>query len=48
MIDFDLSFEEAVNILQNKIGWVQGEEFENNEYLVFDEIKNMFVKNVRF
>lgn len=43
---FDLSFEEAIDILKNKIGWVQGENFDEHEYLALDQIRDIFIKNV--
>lgn len=43
---YDLTFEEAVDVLQSKIGWVQGENFNKDEYLSIDRSKNVFIKNV--
>lgn len=43
---FDLTFEEAMDILENKIGWVQGENFDEHEYLSIDRSRNIFIKNV--
>lgn len=43
---FDLTFDEAMDILKNKIGWVQGENFDECEYLTLDRVKNVFTKNV--
>ena len=42
---FDLTFEEAVDVLQSRVGWVQGEKFEKDEYLAIDRRTNMFIKN---
>lgn len=43
---FDLTFEEAIDVLENKIGWVQGENFDEHEYLTLDKMRNVFIKNV--
>lgn len=43
---FDLTFEEAMDILENKIGWVQGENFDEHEYLSLDRTRNLIIKNV--
>lgn len=43
---FDLTFEEAMDILENKIGWVQGENFDEHEYLSLDRRRNLIIKNV--
>jgi len=43
---FDLTFDEAMDILKNEIGWVQGENFDENEYLTIDRVKNVLIKNV--
>ena len=43
---FDLTFEEAIDILENKIGWVQGENFDEHEYLSLDRTRNLIIKNV--
>lgn len=43
---FDLTFEEAMDVLKNKIGWVQGENFDEHEYLAIDRSRNVFIKNV--
>lgn len=43
---FDLTFEEAMDVLKNKIGWVQGENFDEHEYLAIDRSRNIFIKNV--
>lgn len=42
---FDLTFEEAIDVLQSRVGWVQGEKFEKDEYLAIDRRTNMFIKN---
>lgn len=42
---FDLTFEEAMDILENKIGWVQGENFDKHEYLSLDRRRNLIIKN---
>ena len=41
---FDLTFEEAIDILKNKVGWVQGENFDEHEYLALDRLRNIFIK----
>lgn len=43
---FDLTFEEAMDVLKSKIGWVQGENFDEHEYLAIDRLRNVFIKNV--
>lgn len=43
---YDLTFDEAIDVLQSKIGWVQGENFDKNEYLAIDRVRNVFIKNV--
>ena len=43
---YDLTFDEAIDVLQSKIGWVQGENFNKDEYLSIDRSKNVFIKNV--
>lgn len=43
---FDLTFEEAMDILINRIGWVQGEKFDEHEYLTIDRKSNHLIKNV--
>lgn len=43
---FDLTFEEAMDILKNKIGWVQGENFDEHEYLAIDRLRNIIIKNI--
>lgn len=43
---FDLTFEEAMDVLKNRIGWVQGENFDEHEYLALDKVRNVFIKNV--
>ena len=43
---FDLTFDEAMDILKNKIGWVQGENFDKHEYLALDKVRDIFIKNV--
>lgn len=43
---FDLTFEEAIDVLKNKVGWVQGENFDEHEYLSLDKVQNVFIKNV--
>lgn len=43
---FDLTFEEAMDVLKNKIGWVQGENFDEHEYLAIDRSRNIFIRNV--
>ena len=41
---FDLTFEEAIDILKNKVGWVQGENFDEHEYFSIGQIKKYFHK----
>lgn len=43
---FDLTFEEAMDILINRIGWVQGEKFDKHEYLTVDRKSGHLIKNV--
>lgn len=43
---YDLIFEEAMDILKNKIGWVQGERFDEHEYLAIDRRSGYLIKNV--
>lgn len=43
---YDLTFEEAMDVLKSKIGWVQGENFDEHEYLAIDILRNVFIKNV--
>ncbi len=43
---FDLTFEEAMDVLKNRIGWVQGENFDEHEYLTLDRVRNDIIKNV--
>lgn len=43
---FDLTFEDAIDVLKNKVGWVQGENFDEHEYLALDRLRNIFIKNV--
>lgn len=43
---FDLTFEEAMDILKNRIGWVQGENFDKHEYLTIDKKSGYLIKNV--
>lgn len=45
-MNFDLSFEEAMDILTNRIGWVQGENFDQHEYLALDKLKSVYIKNI--
>ena len=42
---YDLTFDEAIDVLQSKIGWVQGENFNKDEYLALDRKRNIFIKN---
>ena len=42
---YDLTFDEAIDVLQSKIGWVQGENFNRNEYLAIDRKRDLFIKN---
>lgn len=44
-MNYDLTFEEAIDVLQSKLGWVQGENFEKDEYLALDRRTNVFIKN---
>jgi len=43
---YDLTFEEAIDVLQSKVGLVQGENFNKNEYLSIDRVRGDFIKNV--
>lgn len=43
---YDLTFEEAMDILKNRIGWVQGERFDEHEYLTIDRRTGYLIKNV--
>lgn len=43
---YDLTFEEAMDVLQNRIGLVQGEKFNQDEYLSIDRVDKYFIKNV--
>lgn len=43
---YDLTFEEAIDVLKNRVGWVQGENFDEHEYLALDKMRNIFIKNV--
>lgn len=43
---YDLTFEEAMDILKNRIGWVQGEIFDEHEYLAIDRRTGYLIKNV--
>jgi len=43
---FDLTFDEAMDILKNEIGWIQGEDFDEHEYLAIDRVRNVLIKNV--
>lgn len=43
---FDLTFEEAIDVLKNRVGWVQGKNFDKHEYLALDRMRNVFIKNV--
>lgn len=45
-MNFDLSFEEAIDILKNKLGWVQGENFDQHEYLAMDRLRSVYIKNI--
>lgn len=42
---FDLTFEEAMDVLKNRLGWVQGEKFEKHEYLTIDKRRGCLIKN---
>ena len=41
---FDLTFEEAIDVLKNKVGWAQGENFDEHEYLSLDKVQNVLLK----
>ena len=43
---YDLTFEEAMDVLKNRVGWVQGENFNEYEYLALDRLRGIFIKNV--
>ena len=43
---YDLTFEEAMDVLHNRIGLVQGEKFNQDEYLSIDRVDKYFIKNV--
>ena len=43
---FDLTFEEAMDVVFNRIGLVQGERFNSDEYLAYDVRKDYIIKNV--
>ena len=43
---YDLTFEEAMDVLQNRMGLVQGEKFNQDEYLSIDRVDKYFIKNV--
>ena len=40
---FDLTFEEAIDVLKNKVGWAQGENFDEHEYLSFGQSAKLFL-----
>ena len=41
---YDLTFEEAMDVLQNRMGLVQGEKFNQDEYLSIDRVDKYFIK----
>lgn len=43
---YDLTFEEAMDVLKSRLGWVQGEKFDEHEYLAIDRRRDIFIKNV--
>lgn len=42
---FDLTFKEAMDVLKNRLGWVQGENFDKHEYLAIDRRRGFLIKN---
>lgn len=45
-MQYDFTFEEALKVLYNSEGWVQGERFNKNTFLSYDEKLDCFVLNV--
>lgn len=43
---YDLTFEEGMDVLRSRLGWVQGENFDEHEYLAIDRKRDIFIKNV--
>ena len=44
---YDLTFEEAMDILKNRIGWVQGERFDEHEYLTIDRRTGYLIESTK-
>lgn len=44
-MQYDFTFEEALKVLYNSEGWVQGERFNKNTFLSYDEKLDCFVLN---
>ena len=42
---YDLTFDEAMDVLENRIGWVQGENFSKDEFLTIDPTSNRIIRN---
>ena len=42
---YDLTFDEAMDVLENRIGWVQGENFSKDEFLTIDPSSNCIIRN---
>ena len=45
-MQYDFTFEEALKVLYNNEGWVQGEKFNKNTFLSYDEKQHCFVLNL--
>ena len=41
---YDLTFDEAMDVLENRIGWVQGENFSKDEFLTIDPTSNRIIR----
>ena len=44
---YDLTFEEPMDILKNRIGWVQGERFDEHEYLTIDRRTGYLIESTK-
>lgn len=42
---YDFTFEEALKVLYNEEGWIQGEQFRKNTYIAYDKKEDCFVLN---
>ena len=42
---YNFTFEEAMKVLYNEEGWVQGERFGKNTYIAYDKKEDCFVLN---